>query len=175
MKRLFSRSAVWLVALALAALACGLPAGLLGNANLAKTSALWDDVPRMDGLEASDMDLPVYAKLLVQTVMSKVMAEGHGSGDWIVFTTDKTPDDLKAFYTNELMAENGWEASDTSTCVEGSAQGVTDAGIWCVFQKTVDNRYTGLMIIGGEDKDTKKTNIIFIRVEADQTPEPTQS
>jgi hypothetical protein len=175
MKCLFSRSAVWLVALALAVLACGLPAGLIGNGNLAKTNDLWDDVPRMDGLEASDLDLPLYAKVLVQTVLSKAMTEGKGSGDWIVFTTDKTPADLKAFYTNELMAENGWEASDTSTCVEGSAQGVTEAGIWCVFQKTVDNRYTGLMIIGGEDKDTKKTNIIFIRVEADQTPEPTQS
>jgi hypothetical protein len=173
MKRLTLTAALSLLILVLTALSCSLPAQLLGDAaNLAKTTELWGDVPRMDGLEASDMDLPLYAKVLVQTVMSKVLSGGTGSGDWIVFTTDKTPEDLTAFYTNDRMAENGWEASDTSTCVEGSAQGLTEAGVFCVFQKREGNHYTGLMIIGGEDAQAEKTNIIFIRVEAEETPEP---
>lgn len=157
--------------LILSVLSCSLPTQILGDAGLVKTTDLWDDVPRMDGLELADMDLPVYARVLVQTVMKQVLT-GSGTGDWIIFTTDKTPEDLTAFYTNELMAENGWEASDTSTCVEGSAQGLTEAGVFCVFQKRAGSQYTGLMIIGGEEASTQKTNIIFIRVEAEETPEP---
>ena len=162
---------ILLIALVLAALSCSLPTQILGDAGLVKTTELWDDVPRMEGLEASDMDLPVYARLLFQTVMNQVLT-GSGEADWIIFTTDKTPEDLTAFYTNDLMAENGWEASDTSTCVEGSAQGLTEAGVFCVFQKREGNQYTGLMIIGGEEASTGKTNVIFIRVEAEETPEP---
>jgi hypothetical protein len=161
------------VALVVATLACAVTNPLTRGAdNLSKTNDLWDDVPRMEGLEASDIDMPLYAKVLIQTTMSKVLSGGTGTGDWIIFSTSKTPDDLKAFYTNDLMAENGWDPSDNSTCIEGSAQGLTDAGIFCVFQKDEGTHYTGLMIIGGEDASNKKMNVIFIRVEADQTPTP---
>jgi hypothetical protein len=172
-KRLAARSTLSLMLVVFAALACGLPAGLSGiGSNFTKTTELWGDVPRMDGLEASDKDLPLYARVLVQAVMPRLFGDNTGTGDWILFETSQTPDDLAAFYTNDLMAENGWEASDTSTCVDGSAQGVTEAGVFCVFQKQESERYVGLVIIGGEDAETQKTNVIFIRVEAEQTPTP---
>ena len=70
------------------------------------------------------------------------------------------------------MAEAGWEASDNSTCTAGSAEGLTESGVICVFQKQEGIRYTGLAIIGAEAAEAGRTNVIFIRVEADQTPEP---
>ncbi len=173
MKRMLWR--VSLVALLSASLACNLISSVTGgDANLTTSTDLWSDVPRMDGLTKSDMDMPLYAKVLMRTVMNQVLGGGTGSGDWIVFTTAQTPEDITAFYTNEKMAENGWEASDTSTCVNGSAQGLTEVGAFCVFQKRAETKYTGLMIIAAQDAKTKQTNVIFIRVENLQTPTPAQ-
>ena len=162
-----------LLALLLASLACAVanPLTSVGD-SLNQTSDLWSDVPRMDGLTASDSDMPVVAKVIVRTVVSNILSEGTGSGDWILFRTDKTAEDVQAYYTNERMAENGWEASEASTCVSGAAEGITGAGLLCVFQKQSGSQYTGLAIIGTQDEATQQTNLIFVRIEADQTPEP---
>lgn len=174
MKRMLGR--VGLVALLSASLACNLISSVTnsvtGGGTMTGVSDLWSDVPRMDGLTKSDLDFPLYAKVLMRTMMKQILGGGTDSGDWIVFTTDKTPEDVTAFYTNDLMAENGWEASDTSTCLNGSAAGVTQVGAFCVFQKQTDAKYTGLMIIAGQDEKSKQTNVFFVRVEVVQTPTP---
>ena len=172
MKRHLSRAALSLILLTLAALSCALPNVLPGAGSLTKTTDLWGDVPRMDGLEHSDKDLPLYARLVVQTVMPKKFLAARAPAIGSSSPPARRPTISPSFYTNDLMAENGWEASDTSTCVDGSAQGVTEAGLLCVFQKQEADRYVGLAIIAGEDAETKETNIIFIRVEAEQTPTP---
>ncbi len=174
MKRMLWR--VSLVALVSASLACSLINSVTGggDANLTSASDLWSDVPRMDGLTPSQMDMPLYAKVLMRTMMKQILGGGTDSGDWIVFTTDQTPEDITAFYTNERMAENGWEPSDNSTCLNGSAQGLAQVGAFCVFQKQNDTKYTGLMIIAAQDEKAKQTNVIFIRVQVVQTPTPGQ-
>ena len=169
------RLMVSLVLLVLATLACGVTDTIGGvTDNLRGVTDLWDDVPRMEGLTASDKDLPLPVKLIVRTVLAQLIGGGGegNSGDWILFTTDKTGDDVKAFYTNEAMAEHGWEASDTSTCFDGSDQGVTQVGAVCVFQKQVGNEYTGLLILSMETEEAGQSNVIFVRVEGQQTPEP---
>jgi hypothetical protein len=112
------------------------------------------------------------AKVIVRTVVSNILSEGTGSGDWILFRTDKAAEDVQAFYTNERMAENGWEVSDEYTCTSGAAAGITEVDLLCVFQKQSGSTYTGLAIIGTQDEATQQTNLIFIRIEAEQTPEP---
>ena len=145
-----------------------------GDTVFTTQGSLWADVPQMDGLVKSDLDIPLAGKLLLQTMMSQILAEGKGGADWIAFTTQKTSADLTNFYTNELMATNGWEATDSSTCLSGSDQGVAQVGAFCIFAKQEGIKDIGLMVIAiPDDKDSAKTNVFFIRIESqDTTPTP---
>ena len=134
------------------------------------TATLWADVPHMDGLEKSELDIPLFGKLLLQTMMSQILAEGKGSADWVAFSTQKTSDDITKFYTNALMAANGWEASEANTCLSGSDQGVDQVGAFCVFVKQEGIKDIGLMIIAAPDeKNSSNTNVFFIRIENQET------
>ena len=163
-----------LVALAgLAGLACGVINTITGSeTNLQTASELWSDVPRMDGLTPSDAQMPAAVQLLMRTVMSQVLAGGAGGGDWIVFNTQNSPEDVAAFYTNARMAENGWTASDNSTCLSGSDQGISQVGVFCVFVKEATDRQIGLMIIASPIADSQETSLVFIRIENQVTPAP---
>lgn len=145
-----------------------------GETNLTTASDLWPDVPKMDGLAPSQMELPLYVKVLMRTALTQFTGEGKSSGDWIVFSTSKTPDDIKSYYTNERMTANGWEASDTSTCLNGSDQGIAQVGVFCVFEKQQGNTQSGLMIVAAKDDQTKQTNLLFVRVQTLATPEATR-
>jgi hypothetical protein len=162
-----------------------------GDSNLKVISTLWSDVPPMDGLKASQMDMPLPVKLIMRTVMGnlgKLNGQGQdqstGSVDWIVFTTDKTPQDVQNFYTNERMTANGWDASSDSTCFSGSAPADTGTSVAgtsvagtaaiCVFQKQKDGKQVQLAIIAThDDQNNQQTNIFFLRLEETPTPVPT--
>ncbi len=172
-----------MIALALASAACGLIDTALnsvtGGDNMKTVAQLWSDVPRMDGLQQSDMDMPLGIKLVMRTVignLGRLNKEGEdrttGNIDWIVFATNKTPDDVKKFYTNARMATAGWQASDQSTCLSGSEQGVAEVGLLCAFVKEQGNKETALVIIAAQDDKTKQTNLFFLRLEATGTPVP---
>lgn len=168
-------SLVALVALVSATLACGALTNLTDQVTgLGKAPELWDDVPRMDGLAASGDDLPLPVRVLLRTLLPTLLSQGEGNsaGDWIMFTTDQTPEAIQDYYTNERMAEAGWEAAEVSTCTTGAVEGLTESGVICVYQKQEGVRYTGLAIIGTAAAEAGRTNVIFIRVEADQTPVP---
>ncbi len=155
----------------LASLACSVTSLLPGGSSgLRATNDLWSDVPKMDGLGASDLEVPLVARIMVETMLSG-LAGGTGNGDFAAFTTNKTGADITAFYTNERMAANGWEASDTSTCLNGSEQGYN--GVFCVFIKEGAANQTGLVILASPDENNAVvTNVFFIRVENQVTPTP---
>jgi hypothetical protein len=164
----------FLTTLMLASAACGAINTLTGgSSNMTTVAELWSDVPRMDAMTASKMEMPLYAKVLMRTALNQITGEGKNSGDWIVFATTKTPGDVKNFYTNARMTAKGWEASDKSTCLSGSDQGIPQVGVFCVFIKHQTGKDIGLMIIAGQDDQTKQTNVLFIRVEGTVTPTPT--
>ena len=168
-------------------LACGLldtavDKAVSGDTNFTSASELWSDVPQMEGLTASQTDMPVYIKTVVRLVIGNLgllNSEGEdrttGKVDWIVFDTDQPPDDVKAFYTPERMAENGWEQTDQSTCVQGSDFGVTEVGALCVFAKEQDGVQTQLAIITSQDEETKNYHVFFLRLEETPTPAPDQT
>ena len=68
-----------LAAVALAALACGLPANLLnqaagGDSNMQAVSALWSDVPPMDAMTtAQQIEMPAALKALARPIMDTMM------------------------------------------------------------------------------------------------------
>ncbi len=152
-----------------------------GGDNYKSAAELWSDVPRMDGLTPSELeDLPLPVKLLMRTVLGnlgRLNPQGEdqttGNIDWIAFNSTGTPDDVKNFYTPDLMAANGWERSEQSTCVNGSDQGVSQVGVFCVFGKNQNALETYLAIIASQDENTKQTSVFFLRLErAATTPTP---
>lgn len=180
-----NRNLVILVALLVpAALACGVIDTAVskvvgGNGNLTAVSQLWPDVPRMDGLTPSQMDMPLPIKLLMRTVLGnlgRLNPQGEdqttGNIDWTAFTTAKTSDDVKNFYTNARMTAQGWEASKQSTCLSGGEQGIAEVGVFCVFQKRAGNVETDLLIIAAPDSQAKQTNVFFLWLEVAGTPTP---
>jgi len=169
----------------LTTLACGILDSAInkatGGGNMQTVSSLWSDVPPMDGLNASQMDMPPFVKLAMQLILGnlgKLNPDGQdqttGTIDWIVFTTDKTPQDVQNFYTNELMTANGWDASENPPCTSGSEQGASQLGAVCVFAKTQDGKNTQLAILTAQDETTKQNNVFFLRLEENATPVPAQ-
>jgi hypothetical protein len=171
--------AVGFCALVLSMLACaviptvpGLPGAGPQPTSLA---ALWPDVPAMDGLTlATDLQAPPFVHILLTLVTKQILGNGTDSGDWVDFTTTKTADDVKAFYTPQLMATNGWDPSDKSTCINGSDQGVAQVGAVCFFTKHSNGYQIGLIILASQPVTTTATNVFFVRVQTlDTTPTPT--
>jgi hypothetical protein len=175
-----------LAVFALASLACGL-INIVNNAtggddNYKAASSLWSDVPQMEGLKPSELEsLPPFIKLALRLILGnlgRLNPQGEdqttGNIDWIVFTADKiTSDDVRNFYTNERMVDNGWDdAGQESTCVSGSEFGYSQIGAFCVFAKQKEN--IELAIIAAQDETTKQLNVFFLRLQANPTPVPTQ-
>jgi hypothetical protein len=169
----------------LTSLACGMLNSAVnkavgGDNNLLIVSNLWSDVPKMDGLQPSQMDMPLPVKLLMQTILGNLGSlnpqgqdQTTGAIGWIVFTSDKSPDDVQAFYTNQRMMDSGWDdAGQESTCVSGSENGYPQVGVFCVFAKQAEN--TQLAIIATQDDQTKQTNVFFLRLEENATAVPNQ-
>jgi len=170
-------AAVLLGALVLATASCSRIINKLTNdQNLKKVGDLWSDVPRMDGLASSEADMPIYVKLLMRTALNNLYRLNNqnedktpSSGDWAVFTTGKSPQDVQSFYTNERMTSFGsWEANKNSTCLNGNEHGFS--GVAFVFNKSANNRGIGLLIVASQDPQKKQTNVFFVRVETDETP-----
>lgn len=166
-------SAFGFVILALAVMSCGLVQRFMpgGNESLSRTNELWPDVPRMDGLAPSELEMPFMVKLFMRTMLNnlyRLNKEGEDKtpveGDWIVFSSNKPPADVQSFYTNERMTSFGnWEPSKNSTCFDGSDKGYP--GIACVFEKFADGKQIELLILAGQDDQKKQTNIFYLRLE----------
>ena len=166
MKALLNAAA--LASMALTVIACGTihpPKG--GDDSLKRTSELWSDVPKMDGLSPSKLEMPFYVKLLMRTALNEICGRGgKDTGDWIVFDSTKKPDDIKNFYSNERMAASGWDKSDKSTCVSGNEYGAPQVGMVCLFIRRVGDKDVGLMIIPAQADEAGQINVWFVRVEA---------
>jgi hypothetical protein len=159
---------------AFAVVSCNLAGKLIDpGKDVPRASELWSDVPRMDGLEPSDIEPPLAIKLIMRAVLNnlwRLNKEGEDktpvNGDWITFAHNGPPSDVKNYYTNERMTSFGnWEASKESTCVDGKDKGID--GVLCVFQKTADKKQIGLAIVAGQDAKTKQTTVFYLRLEQD--------
>jgi len=152
-----------------------------GVENLQRAEDLWPDVPRMDGLEHSDMELPMTVKFIMRAMIDnlwRLNKEGEdktrGDADWVVFSTAKLPADVQSFYTNDRMtSEGGWEASKKQTCYDGKDKGWP--GILCGYQKKEGGKEVALLIIAGQDEKTKRTNVFYVRIETDPSTSNTNS
>ncbi len=166
------------IGLVLAALGCSVvdnitrPPEISGS--LGSVTDLWDDVPRMDGLTATDEDLPVLVRVLVRGVLRNLTGDGESVGNWIIFGTNQTSADVQTYYTDGRMVDHGWEDSGQQTCTTGASQGLEQVGAICIFQKQVNNNFTALIILVMQGQDAGAANVVFLRFEVEATPEPPQ-
>ncbi len=136
--------------------ACGMVNSLLGGKSAGTVNELWADVPRMDGLTKTEMEMPLAARLALQAVM-------QGRMNFIAYTTDATPQSVLDFYTVERMTGQGWASQDGTGCF-GDAETAAE-GTVCVFTKNVDGKNEILGIVAAKDVETNKTAIFFARVQ----------
>ena len=169
------------VVLILSGLSCRLAGRLAeraagGDDAMKRSVELWSDVPKMDGLAESEMELPLMIKVLMRTVLNNLWRLNKKNedktpvaGDWIAFTTASAPADIQSFYTNDRMTSFGsWEASKEKTCLDGKESGID--GTLCAFQKVANGKEIMLAVIAVKDDSTKETNVFFLRLEQDAKP-----
>jgi hypothetical protein len=166
-------SALAIILIAFFVMSCGIVNRFMpgGNEALNRTSDLWPDVPRMDGLSASDLEMPFVVKLMMRAMLNnlyRLNKEGEDKtpveGDWIVFSSDKLPADVESFYTNARMTSFGkWDPSKNTTCYDGKDKGFQ--GVICGFEKVADGKQIQLLILAGRDDEKKETNIFYLRLE----------
>jgi hypothetical protein len=147
-------------------LGCGMINSLIGVTESAGTvSELWPDVPPLEGATKADLEIPLAFQLMIKAI-------AKGGVNYIAFTTPKTPDEIKGFYTAELMQTNGWQAVDMEgneasqqSCV-GNQADTGNAGAFCMFSKKEGDKDTLLAIIIAQDNETKQTSVFYARVDS---------
>ncbi len=153
---------------------CGLIGSLVGGGSSA-TSALWADVPAMEGMTRVQADLPLPIKLAVQAL---VRASGASEGirvdnlEFVAYTSSKTPDDLKAFYTLERMQAAGWNLADQPGCAGLTDQGQVAGGTFCMFGKQGTGSSSLLVIFAGRDENKSTMDVFFMRFDGDISVTP---
>ncbi|MCW5878292.1 MAG: hypothetical protein KIS80_05440 [Anaerolineales bacterium] len=134
-----------------------------GSGNINSSANLWNDVPRMPGLEQNNVELPLFMRLFVQFAMGQVLSAAGGDIDMVTFTTAQTPADVQAFYADAFDFSD-WD-TDGQNCFTGSEAGFEEVGLVCAFSKEEDAGDAGLLIIANRDQDANITNVYFLRVQ----------
>jgi hypothetical protein len=155
-------------------LACDMIKSMLGLTQSAGTvSELWSDVPPLEGATKADLEMPLAFQLMMRAMT-------RGGVNYIAFTTTKTPDEVKNFYTVEVMQANGWKVVDLEgnetnqqSCV-GDKADTGSAGALCLFGKQEGEQEVLLAIVIAQDEQTKQTNVFYTRIDANilETPQP---
>jgi hypothetical protein len=163
--------------LMIAVLSCSLAGklaqkGLDKGLNTHRADSLWDDVPRMDGLNDSPTeDLPVTIKLVLHTFVNMVLNSDKNSKpvstDWIFFKYNGSESDIENFYTPAKMNSSGnWSLPENmkSACIDGKEKGLP--GSACLYQKAEDGKQKGLIIITLPTQEPKAPVFVyFLRAE----------
>lgn len=153
------KSSISLIAITLlfaVAVSCKLAESLTGDPKAGTVAALWPDVPPLDGAQKADMELPLGARLALRAMM-------QGKINFISFTTDKSAQQVKDFYSNDRMKTAGWIPSEKG-CI-GDTDKEDSHGAVCLYGRKDKGKDEGLAIIMAQDEKTKKTNLFYARID----------
>jgi hypothetical protein len=157
------------VVFALFTISCSLFSGisnLLGGQTTRAVNDLWPDVPRMDGLTKSDIDLPLTARLAIQGFM-KASSQGEGAVDFITFTTNSSTQAVTDFYTLEKMQAAGWNLKDLPGCETRPKL------MMCFFGKEIGGgQRTLLVIFASVEENATENQVFFARMDLAIMPAP---
>ncbi len=119
-------------------LSCRMAEKLTGNSKAGTVSELWPDVPPLAGAQKTDLEIPLGPRLALRAMM-------NGKINFIAFTTDKSVDDVRAFYSNDRMKSAGWTPNDKG-CI-GDTENDKNQGAVCLYERKDNNKDEGLAII----------------------------
>lgn len=149
-----------LAVLAAALAGCGGGGGSNDNVN-----NLWSDVPGLPQAEQADIKLPLPLRLIMQAAVKASASDNEvdvDKFDMIGYTTSMSPDEVAGYYTNERMAEAGWNLTDQPGCMVGAEATGAGGGI-CLFGKEDGNQQSLLVIMPAGDQDSGKTQVFYVR------------
>lgn len=153
-----------LLVVVLTAAGCGAVSNLTGG-NSSNVANLWPDVPAFEGATKTDTSLPLPLRLAIQGIV-KASANSNDAQldkfDFVAYTTPKAPEEVTAFYTNEMMAARGWNETDQPGCTGGAGTGGIAGGI-CVFGQKNGDKGSALFIITAKDDSAGNTQIYYVR------------
>ncbi len=145
---------------------CRMIETLTGNSKAGTVSSLWPDVPPFEGAKKADLELPLGTRLVIRTMM-------QGKVNFIAFTTDKSADDVKNFYSNVRMKAAGWTPNQKG-CI-GDTENDKNQGVVCLYERKDGDKDDGLAIIVAQDEKTKQTEIFYARIDlTSPSPSPTR-
>ena len=139
-----------------AVVSCRMAESLTGGEKAGTVSSLWPDVPAFAGATKADLAIPLGARLALRAAM-------QGKINFIAFTTSRSAQDVKDFYSANLMKSAGWTPNEKG-CI-GDTEDQKNQGAVCFFQRQDGEKKEGLAIIVAEDEKTKQTNIFYARID----------
>lgn len=146
-------------------LSCRMAETLTGSPKAGTVSNLWPDVPAFAGAQKADLEIPLGARLAMNAMM-------QGKLSFIAFTTDKSAEEVKGFYSNDRMKSVGWIASEKGCLADTEDE--KSQGAICLFSRKGGGKEEGLAIIVAENEKTKKTEIFYARIDMTRpSPSPT--
>jgi hypothetical protein len=147
-------------------ISCKMAEKLTGNSKAGTVSELWSDVPPFAGAKKADLEIPLGPRLALRAMM-------NGKVNFIAFSTDKSAEDVKSFYTNDRMKGAGWTPNDKG-CI-GDTENEKSQGAVCLYERKDNNKDEGLAIIVAQDEKKKETEIFYARIDLTQpSPSPTR-
>lgn len=154
-----SASLLALALLLAVALSCNLAERLGGDDESVMVNSLWPDVPPFSGSTKTDMKLPLPMRIIFSRVMK-------GKASFITFRTDKSPQEVKDFYSGNSMTDAGW-TRENEGCFHDT-ENMQSGGSLCSFTKgqpTKDG--LGIMV----QPESSGATIFYMRMDMSQ---PTQ-
>jgi hypothetical protein len=148
-----------------AVVSCRMVESLTGGEKAGTVNSLWPDVPPLVGATKADLAIPLGIRLMLRAAM-------QGKINFIAFTTPKSAQEVKDFYSVDLMKSAGWTPNKQG-CF-GDTEDQKSEGAVCLFERQDGGKKEGLGIIVAEDKKTKQTNIFYARIDlTEPSPSPT--
>ena len=147
-------------------MSCRMAESLSGNPRAGTVSSLWPDVPPFAGATKADLEIPLGPRLAMRAMM-------QGKINFIAFTTGKSADEVKNFYSNDRMKTAGWTPNDKG-CI-GDSEDEKNQGAICLYGRKDGNKEEGLAIIVAQNEKTKQTEIFYARIDLTRpSPSPSQ-
>jgi hypothetical protein len=150
--------------------ACGAITSMVGGSGGTAANQLWTDVPQMPGMTKQSGDLPLPARMAMQAMLQGMASTESGSVDnieFLTFTTAKTPEDLRTFYSKEAMSALGWNLPDLPGCTGAAAgaQGVSIPGEFCIYGREAGTgKNTFLIIMAAKEDGKAESTVYFYRI-----------
>jgi hypothetical protein len=139
------------------AISCKLSERFAGDKNAGTVSELWADVPPFPGATKIEAEIPLGVRLLMRGMI-------QGKVNFISFRSDKSPEEVRDFYSNERMKAAGWAPTDKGC--SSDADDEKHYGVICLFSRNTAGKEERLAILVAQDEEAPETNLFYARIDA---------